>query len=78
MKNTYYKILTIVSFALGLGLSSARATDDVDLTAVTDAITSTKTAILAKVPLVLTAALALMAIAYGAKWLIKLWKSHSK
>jgi hypothetical protein len=49
----------------------------IDLTAVTDAIAELKTALLAAAAIAIAAGLAVFAVKFGGKWVVKVWKSFA-
>ncbi|MBI2510510.1 MAG: hypothetical protein HYV96_00905 [Opitutae bacterium] len=49
----------------------------IDLTAVTDGVGELKTALLAAAALAIAAGLAVFAVKFGGKWVVKVWKSFA-
>jgi hypothetical protein len=77
------KGVAIACTALALGVASAivsnpaHAQSTVDLSAVTDGVDDLKTAVLAAGAIVIGAGIALAAVKFGGKWVLRLFKSFS-
>lgn len=76
MKNGLKKIGMLVAI---VGVATvARATETgPDLSAVTDGVSSLKTATLAAAATVIAAGIALMAVKFGGKWVVRVFKSFT-
>lgn len=69
-------LLSLGSFAL-VSAARAQTTPSVDLTAVTDGITDLKSAALTAAGVVIAAGIGLMAVKFGGRWVVKVFKSFS-
>jgi len=75
--NTSIKRFGLVAVLLSMLASIASAQTTVDLTAVTDGMSGLATAALAAGATVIAAAIGLMAVKFGGKWVVRVFKSFT-